>query len=267
MGGLGLGETFINNVASWEQLSLPETELEGLDCLIPDLVVAPMTGVEENMGNPCSEAQFHFQMVAGAKQAGILSSIGDGVPDFKLQSGAEALRKNRVQGAVFLKPYPNSNLFKRYEWVQDVAQFCGVDIDAYQIVTMKGKTVLEKKSAADLIELKQTFKVPFVVKGVATEEEIQLVEAVKPDVVVVSNHGGRVSDHGEGIAFVLHRYADRLRKVCGELWVDGGIRSRKHCVKAGVMGAKRVLIGRPFIQGTLKWKEDGVSRVIQENYM
>lgn len=262
MGGLGSGSTFMNNFNSWQQIQLSSSELN--NALLPKIGVAPMTGVYENMGNPATEPEFHKMIVAGAKKAGILSTIGDGTPDFKLQSGAQALRDNHVKGAVFFKPYPNNLLFERYEWVADVADICGLDIDSYKIVTMAGKALLEKKTAQALLELKSHIRQPFVVKGVSSEEDVILMEEVRPDIVVVSNHGGRVSDGQEGIAFSLQRYADRLRKCCGEIWVDGGIRSYQHLQKAGFLGASRVLIGRPFIQGTIVFKEEGIGEVIAE---
>jgi isopentenyl diphosphate isomerase/L-lactate dehydrogenase-like FMN-dependent dehydrogenase len=134
----------------------------------------------------------------------------------------------------------------------------GLDIDSYRIVTMKGKASLERKTAAQLIELKNYFKLPFMVKGVASEEDVQLVEEVKPDIVVISNHGGRVFDKGRGTAYILHDYGKRLKNCCGQLWVDGGLRSAAHLAKSAALGADRVLIGRPFIQATAVFGEKGI---------
>lgn len=264
MGGLGSGQTFMNNFLSWEQVEVSLSDLSNGQ--LPGIGVAPMTGVDENMGDPMPEADFHRTIVAGAKKAGILSCIGDGTPDYKLQSGAQALRDNGVTGSVFFKPYANERLFERYEWVKDTAKTCGLDIDSHKILTMQGKAQLEKKDAASLIRLKKHFHQPFAVKGVFTEEDVAMMEEVRPDIIVVSNHGGRVGDHQEGIALTLQRYASRLKRCCGELWVDGGIRRREHLIKAAAMGVDRVLIGRPFVQGTAVLGDHGVSRVLEESF-
>lgn len=263
MGGLGRARTFQANYDSWEEIDI-EIDIE-VDCdKYPQIGVAPMTGVAENMGNPASEAEFHDRLVKGALKAGVLSCIGDGTPDHKILDGIAALKANNAQGVVFFKPYPNSVLLERYHWAEDVGSIIGLDIDSYKIATMAGKVILEKKTAEDLIELKNYFKKPFIIKGVASEEDVELIEKVRPDYVVVSNHGGRVFDNGEGIAYILQRYIDRLKAVTKEVWVDGGLRTREHILKAATLGADRVLIGRPFIQATAVYGKKGIAKLCKE---
>lgn len=257
MGGKGESKTFINNCSSWDNIQVEGDEL-------PKIGVAPMTGVEQNMGNIFPEAKFHDYIVQGAKKADVLSCIGDGVPDSKLLSGAEALRTNNVKGALFIKPYPNKSILERYEWVKDVAEIAGIDIDSYKIPTMVGLVQLEKKSASQLIELKGVFKTPFILKGIESRADLELVREVKPDIVVVSNHGGRVFDNGIGIAYRLQELMPELKKYTGEIWVDGGLRTLKHLKKAKALGANRVLIGRPFIHAISKYKSDGISKWLKE---
>ncbi|MBN2651870.1 MAG: alpha-hydroxy-acid oxidizing protein [Spirochaetales bacterium] len=259
MGGLGEAKTFQANFNSWEDIIVDISTSR-----LPKIGVAPMTGVAENMGNPMSEAEFHRLLVAGAKKAGIFSCIGDGTPDHKVQDGIAALRANRVEGVVFFKPYPNQMLLQRYQWAEPVGKIIGLDIDSYRIATMAGKVVMEKKGVEQLLELKEKFKKPFIVKGIASEEDVQLIEAVRPDYVVVSNHGGRVFDNGEGIAYILQRYGERLKSVVKEVWVDGGLRTHEHLLKANALGADAVLIGRLFIQATAVYGKSGISKVCGE---
>lgn len=252
MGGKGFAKTFINNYKSWEDIEVRGTEL-------PEIGVAPMTGVEQNMGNPFPEAEFHNYIVKGAKKAGIFSCIGDGTPDFKLLDGADALRKNGVKGSVFIKPYPNKNIIERYNWIEDVSDIVGIDIDSYHIPTMDGLVPLEKKSSSQLKELKKIFEKRFAVKGIQSMDDLELVRDLKPDIVVISNHGGRVFDNGRGIAYSLQELAGQVKNYCNEIWVDGGLRSINHMKKAKALGASRVLIGRPFIQATILLKSEGIS--------
>lgn len=257
MGGQGRALTFINNYKSWNDI---DVELGDM----PELGVAPMTGVGQNMGNVLPEAQFHDYMVAGAKKAGIFSSIGDGTPDFKLLSGISAFVKHNVIGTSFIKPYSNKIIIDRFKLVEGVSNIIGVDIDSHHIPTMKGLASLEKKSSAQLLELKKNCPKRFIIKGVQSMEDFELIKSVKPDIVVVSNHGGRVFDNGVGIAYRLQELMPELKKYTGEVWVDGGLRTKEHLRKAHTLGASRVLIGRPLIQAVSVWKEDGVPYWLKE---
>ncbi len=256
MGGRGEGTTFINNFQSWEKIDIEEGDM-------PELGVAPMTGVDQNMGNPYPESIFHDYIVKGAKKAKILSCIGDGTPDFKLHDGIKALESNSVVGTAFIKPYPNSVILDRFELVKGVCDTIGVDIDSYRIPTMDGLVPLEKKNPEQLLDLKKSTNRRFILKGIESSEDLELIKAVKPDVVVVSNHGGRVFDGGEGIAYRLQTLYKDLKNYCDEVWVDGGLRSLSHLKKASTLGAKRVLIGRPFIQETILSKDEGISNWIK----
>ena len=55
----------------------------------------------------------------------------------------------------------------------------------------------------DLVWMKQHWKVPLIVKGVATAEDAKLSVEHGADVVYVSNHGGRQLDHAQGTIEVL----------------------------------------------------------------
>ena len=109
---------------------------------------------------------------------------------------------------------------------------------------------LEKKNADNLIKIKNFLSkkgIPFAIKGIFLEEDIELVQKVKPDVVYVSNHGGRVDTREGSTAEFLASHYKTLLSNAGELWVDGGIRKLSDFNKAASYGASSVLVGRPFI--------------------
>ena len=254
MGAMNQSLTFINNFKSWNNI---EVNIDNVD--LPLIGVAPMTGVGQNMGNVFPEAVFHDYMVKSAKKAGVLPCIGDGTPDYKLQSGVKALKNNNAIGTAFIKPYPNRVILERFKIVEPYVDTLGLDIDSYRIPTMEGLVALEKKNAEQLLELKEHCIKKFIIKGIQSQEDLELMEIVKPDIIVVSNHGGRVFDNGEGIAYRLQKLIPKLKNITSEIWVDGGLRTIAHLKKAKALGATRVLIGRPLVKAVSVFKEDGVS--------
>ena len=81
------------------------------------------------------------------------------------------------------------------------------------------------------------------------------------DGMVVSNHGGRQLDGvASGIA-VLPEIADALGGS-STLLVDGGVRSGQDVAKALALGAKAVMIGRPWVYAVASRGEAGLSALL-----
>ena len=116
---------------------------------------------------------------------------------------------------------------KRIELVKQYACAIGVDIDSYNIATMRNLVHLEKKTAVQLEELRKLTGLPFVIKGVFTAADVDLVKEVRPDVVYISNHGGRVETRKGSTGRFLAENAGELKKYCNEIWIDGGLRTKK----------------------------------------
>ena len=58
-------------------------------------------------------------------------------------------------------------------------------------------------SWADVARLKAKFKIPFILKGIATAEDARIALEHGIEAIYVSNHGGRQLDHGKGGIAVL----------------------------------------------------------------
>ena len=278
MGGFAENVNFKLNCADWNVLAgkyscnvgmthaaFDEPCGSGAEASLPEIRLAPVTGAVENVGYP-DEKQFYFDLIEAACIAGVKLSIGDGCPDEKLLYGIEALKQNGRSAAVFIKPYPQLRFFERMEWAYPVAEYIGIDIDSFNIVTMRNKVNLEKKTESQLKELKAAAArqgIPFAVKGVFTEADIALMEAVLPDVIVVSNHGGRVENEIGSTAAFLEKNSSRLKNCCGGLWVDGGIRNASHLKAAGMFGVSEVMLGRPLITGLCRDGKDGMKNTLK----
>ncbi len=265
MGGVFGGKNNVLNCAAWKKIfsELNQSQIQNAESKLKEagakfFRLAPITGAVENIGWR-DEESFYAPFIKSCAEAKIDLAIGDGVPDQKLLFGINAVRALAPQkAAVFLKPYPQEKLFERIEWAADVAEFFGVDIDAYNIATMRGKAHLEKKSATHLRKLRRAAKVPFVVKGIFTKDDLRLVEELRPDVALVSNHGGRVeTEIGSTAEFLQNNFAF-LKKHCGQVWIDGGIRTKQDAIAAAALGAEHILLGRPLISAFCKGGEQSV---------
>jgi isopentenyl diphosphate isomerase/L-lactate dehydrogenase-like FMN-dependent dehydrogenase len=258
LGGVFDNYNFIANVRDWDELSKTH---HGNEKDLPRIRLAPMTGAMQNMGYD-EEKPYYYEAVQGCCEAGIALSIGDGFPDEKLQHGIAALEQYNARGAVFIKPYPNEKILERMEWAGNVAELFGVDIDSYNILTMRNLVHLEKKGGAELLELQEIahkkWGLPFAIKGVFTEEDMALVAQLKPDVVVVSNHGGRIETERGSTAQFLQEQGKRLLKYTGAIWIDGGLRRKEHFAVAKALGASEVLVGRPIVTALLRSGSPGV---------
>ena len=257
LGGVMGGTNFQANYADWKALA-GTVDADALDAVevVPSLIrCGPVTGAVENIGF-ANEGDFYYPYLKNAYAAGFGLCIGDGCPDEKLKFGIEAVEKIEqengapLDAAFFLKPYPQERLFERIEWIGKHARYIGIDIDSYNILTMRNLVNLERKTAAQLEEFRKVSGVPFVIKGVFTDEDIELVKEVHPDVVYISNHGGRVETRKGSTADFLAAEGPKLKKYCDQIWVDGGIRTRRDIQTALYYGADQVIMARPLIRAT-----------------
>lgn len=246
LGGVYESKNFQLNCESWKKYHHLVKKAELPSDLKSVLRCGPVTGAQENIGF-AQEGDFYLPYFQACKNSGIGICVGDGYPDEKLNFGIEAVKKLGVKAAFFLKPYPQEILIERIKKVAPYAEYIGIDIDSYNILTMRNLVHLEKKTPQQLKELRSHFDVPFVIKGVFTKEDLELVKNVSPDVAYISNHGGRIETEVGSTADFLYENAAELKKSVREIWVDGGIRSCDDVKTACAMGASRVIAARPFI--------------------
>jgi L-lactate dehydrogenase (FMN-dependent) and related alpha-hydroxy acid dehydrogenases len=110
--------------------------------------------------------------------------------------------------------------------------------------------------------LRSLTRLPVLVKGVLTAEDAQLAIECGVAGIVVSNHGGRQLD---GAISTCAALLEVVQAVAGraEVLVDGGIRRGTDVLKALALGARAVLIGRPYLWGLAVGGEAGVRHVLE----
>jgi L-lactate dehydrogenase (cytochrome) len=117
-------------------------------------------------------------------------------------------------------------------------------------------------SWADLKWIREIWKGPIIIKGILTAEDGERAVDEGAAAVVVSNHGGRQLD---GVFPTLRALPEVVAAVRGRIDVlmDGGIRRGSDIVKALVLGARAVLVGRAYAYGLGAAGYAGVTRAIE----
>jgi L-lactate dehydrogenase (cytochrome) len=116
---------------------------------------------------------------------------------------------------------------------------------------------------ADLAWLRARTRLPIVLKGVLHPDDARRALDEGVDGVVVSTHGGRQVDRS--IAAL-----DALPEVVAPddgrapVLLDSGVRSGADVLIAVALGARAVLLGRPFAWGLAVDGEDGVRQVVAD---
>lgn len=117
----------------------------------------------------------------------------------------------------------------------------------------------------DLGFLREHTRLPVLLKGILHPDDARRAAAEGADGVIVSNHGGRQVD---GAVASLEALPGVVEAAGDELVVlfDSGVRRGADLFKAIALGARAVLLGRPYACGLAVGGEDGV-RTVLENFL
>ncbi|UKZ81783.1 hypothetical protein TrVFT333_009556 [Trichoderma virens FT-333] len=100
----------------------------------------------------------------------------------------------------------------------------------------------------DIAFLRSHWDGPIVLKGIQHVDDAVMALRSGVQGIVVSNHGGRQVDGAIGSLEVLPEIVDAVGDSLAVLF-DSGIRTGSDIVKALCLGAKAVLVGRPWVYG------------------
>jgi lactate 2-monooxygenase len=118
---------------------------------------------------------------------------------------------------------------------------------------------------ADLAWLRERWPGPIVLKGIQHPGDARRAVDAGMDGIVVSNHGGRQVDGAIASLDALPSIVDAAGDHLAILF-DSGIRTGSDIAKALALGAKAVLIGRPYVYGLALGGEAGVRHVLRTLY-
>jgi L-lactate dehydrogenase (cytochrome)/(S)-mandelate dehydrogenase len=132
---------------------------------------------------------------------------------------------------------------------------------AMDSIVRQERMMRRELSWTDLAWMRSRWTGPLYVKGVLDADDAARAVDVGADGIVVSNHGGRQLDGAVASLDALPAIADRVGGQT-EILLDGGIRRGTDVIKAISLGARAVLIGRPYLYGLAARGEPGVRHVL-----
>jgi lactate 2-monooxygenase len=115
---------------------------------------------------------------------------------------------------------------------------------------------------ADLPTIRSATSLPILLKGILHADDARRAVDAGMDGIVVSNHGGRQVDGAIASLDALPAVVDAVRDRVPVL-LDSGVRGGADVFKALALGARAVLIGRPYAYGLAVAGEEGVREVIR----
>ncbi len=139
------------------------------------------------------------------------------------------------------------------------------DVDAFEAGRELPAMAASPFTWSDISGLRERWKGQLIVKGVMTGDEASRAVDAGADAVVVSNHGGRQLD---GAPATMRMLPEVLDAVAGsgpsvEVLVDGGVRRGTDVARALAVGARAVLIGRPYLYGVAAAGQGGVEQILK----
>ncbi|WP_378956242.1 alpha-hydroxy acid oxidase [Pelosinus sp. sgz500959] len=220
------------------------------------VMTAPLSSLGAICPNPMVE------LAKGAKKAGAVMWVGIGQgEELKaiIETGAKTIK--------IIKPYKDNELIldKIAEAEKYGAFAVGMDI-IFFFGGKIGDSVLRSdlmgpKTLAEIKSFVQTTKLPFVLKGVLSEQDARKALEVGAAAIVVSHHGGSTLDYAVPPLKILPSIA---KVIDGKIpiFVDSGISRGTDVFKALALGASGVLIGRTAMAGLAVGAAEGAEKII-----
>ena len=276
-GAKGVGDTAIRNYEKWADIRLnmdtlcpgggqdTTCELFGRTFRYP-FFAGPVGAVNLHYSEAYNDMTYNDVLVRACAANGIAAFTGDGTDPNVMEMATRAIGAADGCGVPTIKPWDIDTIRTKMDLARASNCFAvATDVDAAGLPFLKNRNPpAGSKSVAELREIVGILNRPFIVKGVMTVKGALKAQEAGAAAIVVSNHGGRVLDQCPATAEVLPEIVAALRGSNTAVLVDGGIRTGTDVFKALALGAKGVLIARPFVTAVYGGGEEGVRLYIEK---
>ncbi|MEN2738946.1 alpha-hydroxy acid oxidase [Microbacterium sp. X-17] len=125
------------------------------------------------------------------------------------------------------------------------------------------KTMLEDSPTFEDLEwIRELWGGPLIVKGIMNPDDARRAVDAGANGIIVSNHGGNTIDGARPTIFALPEIVDAVGSDL-EVLLDSGVRRGNDVARALALGARAVLIGRPYVWALGAAGGAGVSRILE----
>ena len=216
---------------------------------------------------------FLREMLARAKAAGtntLLFTVDMPVPATRYRD----MRSGLSYGSMFQRKLTRSlQVMKRPHWAWDVgicgrphslgniAPVLGDNAGIDEFWAWLGKNFDPTVTWADIDRIRAEWDGHFIIKGILDPEDAKQAATIGANGIIVSNHGGRQLDGASSAIRALPKVVDAVGDDVTVL-MDSGIRSGLDVVRALALGAKAVMIGRPWVYALAAKQKAGVSEIL-----
>jgi isopentenyl diphosphate isomerase/L-lactate dehydrogenase-like FMN-dependent dehydrogenase len=111
------------------------------------------------------------------------------------------------------------------------------------------------------VAVREATDLPIVLKGILHPDDARRAQEAGMSGVIVSNHGGRQVDGAVGALDALVAVREAVPDL--DVFFDSGVRCAADVVKALALGARAVLVGRPYVWALGVGGEDGVAELLR----
>jgi 4-hydroxymandelate oxidase len=149
-----------------------------------------------------------------------------------------------------------------YKTLEDIGfKEIAPNLDEEQLLAWCAKALTVALTWDYLEWLQSLTRLPILLKGILSEADAHRAASLGVQGLVVSNHGGRQLDGCPSPIDVLAGIVEAVEGRC-EVFMDSGVRRGTDILKAMALGARAVLIGRPYLWGLAANGESGVNQVL-----
>ena len=130
-----------------------------------------------------------------------------------------------------------------------------------QLGQFMNRTFSGRVNEERIAPIRDMWKGKLVLKGVASEEDVQMAIRLGFDGVIVSNHGGRQLDAGQSAIASMHPIVEKYKGQI-KIMMDSGIRSGVDVARTLACGADFTFLGRTFMYSVAALGNEGGNHAI-----